>query len=175
MGTLVSSPQGVWQGNETYTWANKGVWTFLNDCADCLYLMLVPACLNGVWMTSLGFLQQSSGSQLCTRELLCSQLQLLTWDWHTAQRSFDSCHVGDGYQFGTSAALSLLWDIGIKPVANILSLVLEFYKLCPACNSYCKLWTYNSCRFGGDFQGLCNKIPLSAFGSLHPGNPGESI
>lgn len=62
-------------------------------------------------------------AQLCARELLCSQLQLLTWDWPTDQRSFDSCHVGDGYQFGTSPALSLLWDIEIKPVANILGLL----------------------------------------------------
>lgn len=115
--------------------------------------------VSGVWMTSLGLLEQSSGSQLCTRELLCSQLQLLTWDWHTAQKSFDTCHVGDGYQFGTSADLSWLWDIGIKPVANILGSVLEFY-LCPTCNSYCKLWTYHSCRFGGDFQGLCSWISL---------------
>lgn len=85
--------------------------------------------VSGVWMTSLALLEQSNGSQLCSRELLCSRLQLLAWHWHTDQRTFDSCHVGAGCQFGTSAALLLLWDIGIKPVANILGFVLPLSNL----------------------------------------------
>lgn len=158
MGTFVSSPQSVWQGNETYTWASKGVWTFLNDPANFLYLMLVPACrwwcLDGI--TGFAWAKQwlSSVHQgIAAQPASAADLGL------AHQSNQNSCPVGEGCQLGTSAALSLLWDIRIEPVANILGLVLEFY-LCPPCNSYCKLWTHNSCQFGGDFQRLCSEIPL---------------
>lgn len=50
-GTFASSPQGVWQGNETYTWANKGVQTFPFlpiASTSCLYLHACEWCLDNI-------------------------------------------------------------------------------------------------------------------------------
>lgn len=73
----------------------------LSLMTNYLYVTLVPACLWVMsgwhhWVYCSPFLEQSSDSPLCTRESLCSWLQLQTWGWHADRRSFDSCCVSGG-------------------------------------------------------------------------------